>query len=120
MGAGVGWCYSSTYSTYHKLDCKEVQCLLNVSLFTHYIYQQIGHTALDKARDNNNRDLAILLAKSNQVSNVLTFKVFHLEEVHCPALSSTALYDYLIHFWLNKLYWTNRFDEWLYDSMTHS
>lgn len=39
-------------------------------------YQQTGHTALDKAQDNNNRDLAILLAKSNQVSNVMTFKDF--------------------------------------------
>ncbi|XP_016125391.1 ankyrin repeat domain-containing protein 6-like [Sinocyclocheilus grahami] len=31
------------------------------------IKNNTGHTALDKAQDNNNRDLAILLAKSNQV-----------------------------------------------------
>ncbi|XP_042597905.1 ankyrin repeat domain-containing protein 6-like, partial [Cyprinus carpio] len=31
------------------------------------IKNNTGHTALDKARDNNNRDLALLLAKSNQV-----------------------------------------------------
>ncbi|XP_042629692.1 ankyrin repeat domain-containing protein 6-like isoform X1 [Cyprinus carpio] len=31
------------------------------------IRNNTGHTALDKAQDNNNRDLAILLAKSNQL-----------------------------------------------------